>query len=140
LKEKQVAKDSILKCPACGYYFGGTVNYGAKIVELLSHRSRLTRKMLKKVSSKIQVEIPSDNSQMRYYYFLQGISKASDNVVRWAITRYNGDGQMYQTRGFAYLRSIILNEIKNKKKRLQHEYRTKGRSPTHNYKKEQIDE
>ena len=82
------------------------------------------------ISLKIQTKVPSENSQYKYFYFLQGISKVSDNIVSWSIERFKIDNHINNTRGFAYLRSIIFNEEKNRDTRLKNEYARVGKPPS----------
>ena len=118
------------KCPCCGYEPDKKYNFTNKIRELLSKRNNRTRRLLTKISLIIQTKVPSENSQYKYFYFLQGISKVSDDIVSWSIERFKIDNHINNTRGFAYLRSIIFNEEKNRDTRLKNEYARVGKPPS----------
>jgi hypothetical protein len=119
-----------MKCPCCGYDNEKQYNPGAQIRKLLLERNKHTRKLLRIVTNKIQTSVTSDNSQQRYYTFLQSISKINDNIVSWSVDRFILDNHFSHTRGFSYLRAIIFNENKNRKKRLDNEYSRLGKPPS----------
>ena len=118
------------KCPCCGFEPDKKYNFTNKIRELLLKRNRTARKLLTNISLKIQTKVPSENSQHKYFYFLQGINKINDDIVVWSIKRFIVDNHMNNTRGFAYLRSIIFNEDKNRDTRLKNEYARVGKPPS----------
>ena len=118
------------RCPCCGFEPDKKYNFTNKIRELLLKRNRTARKLLTNISLKIQTKVPSENSQHKYFYFLQGINKINDDIVVWSIKRFIVDNHMNNTRGFAYLRSIIFNEDKNRDTRLKNEYARVGRPPS----------
>jgi|13_taG_2_1085334.scaffolds.fasta_scaffold97492_2 hypothetical protein len=118
------------RCPCCGFEPDKKYNFTNKIRELLLKRNRTARKLLTNISLKIQTKVPSENSQHKYFYFLQGINKINDDIVVWSIKRFIVDNHMNNTRGFAYLRSIIFNEDKNRDMRLKNEYARVGRPPS----------
>ena len=129
-------KQKAVKCPACGYYFGKDYIPGKEIRELLTERSPNTRKRLRMITNSIQTKVPSDNSQHRYFMFLQAISKIEDDIVLWVINRFILDGHLNKTRGFSYLKYIMLNEKTNRKQRLKNEYSSIGRPPSIRNRKE----
>ena len=69
------------KCPCCGFQPDKKYNFTNKIRELLLKRNNVTRKLLTNISLKIQTKVPSENSQHKYFYFLQGINNISDDIV-----------------------------------------------------------
>ena len=77
-----------MKCSCCGYDDKKKYNPGAQIRKLLLERNKHTRKLLRIVTNKIQISVTADNSQQRYFSFLQSISKMSDNIVSWSIDRF----------------------------------------------------
>lgn len=123
-------KNPNMKCLCCGYDDKKKYNPGAQIRKLLQERNKHTRKLLRIVTNKIQTSVPADNSQQRYFVFLQSISKMNDNIVSWSIDRFILDNQFSHTRGFTYLRAIIFNENKNREKRLNNEYSRLGKPPS----------
>ena len=119
------------KCPICGFDADiKKYNPGAQIRSLLTKRNKRARRLLREVSSTIQTSVPSDNTQYKYYTFLQSISRISDDIVNWSIGRFIIDNHASNTRGFTYLRGIIFNENKNRKKRLEDEYARVGKPPS----------
>ena len=60
---------------------------------------------------------------------MQGISAANDETIKWAIDRYVDEGHLIKGRGLSYLKSIILNHSKNRKKMSKNERLTRGLSP-----------
>ena len=129
-------KKPALKCPACGYYFGKEYIPGKEIRELLQVRSPKVRERLRMITNNIQTKVPSDNSQHKYFMFLQAINDIDDKIILWGINRFVLDGHINKTRGFAYLKFIMLNEKTNRKQRLKNEYHSLGRPPSIRNRKE----
>lgn len=117
------------KCPRCGFT-QTTKAYGKDIRQYLSKFSRLTRQLLRKASSSIMTNIPSDNNQYKYLRFLQVIIDVDENVVRRVLKQYLDSNYAASGKGFAYLQSIILKENQNKVTKLSNEYKISGRSPS----------
>ena len=120
-----------MKCPCCGYTDEVQYNPSKKIRELRSKRSRTTKKLLRKVSNFIQTNIPSDNSVIKEYQFLQGISHINDDTIDWAVNRYlENKAPVFAGKGFRYLSAIILNHHKNKDRVSEHERLMIGKPPS----------
>ena len=122
------------KCPACGFYLGKKkINYSREITILSGIYSHLTRKLLRRISSEIMSNISSDNSQQKYFYFLQALQVVKDeNIIRWGLNKFDRDGYVMKGKGFSYLKHIVFNENMNRKTKLENEYKMGGRSPSYN--------
>jgi len=116
-------------CPACGYNFGKDFNPSSKIQELRLRRSKYTRSLLKKTVNRITVNIPSDNTLMQEYYFYQGISNITDNVVDWTVKWYLQNESYLTGKGFKYLKQMIFNHEKNKDTLIKNERLMYGKPP-----------
>ena len=122
------------KCPVCGYYLGRKkVNFSMEITVLSKGFSPMTRKLLRSASSQIMSNIPSDNDQRKYFFFLQALQVVKDeNIIRWGLNKFHRDGCALKGKGFSYLKQMVFNENTNRKKKLENEYKTGGRSPSYN--------
>ena len=71
------------KCPCCGYQkkTSSSFNPSRLIAELRKKRSKFTKRIMKKVVSKIATNISSENDIIKEYYFYQGVSQVSDEVI-----------------------------------------------------------
>ena len=118
-----------IKCPCCGYVLNKKYDATKEIGTLIAKRSSGTRVYLRKVLRSINRNLPSDMTRDAQYKFLQGINIANDETVKWAIDRYIDEGHLFQGRGLAYLKSMILNHSKNRKKMSKNERLTRGLSP-----------
>ena len=104
--------NKIIKCPACGYKIGNNYNISPEIRKLLSNRGKSTVKYINKIASTIINHIPTE-SRDTYFKFLFGIKDVDDRIVEWAIERYYQSRYYTSGRGFAYLRTIMLNRNNN---------------------------
>ena len=77
-----------IKCPCCGYVFNRKYDPTQEIGKLIAKRNSGTKAYLRKILLLINKNLPSDMTRDVQYKFLQGISKANDNVIKWAIDRY----------------------------------------------------
>ena len=120
------------KCPCCGYTkpTSGSFNPSRLIAELKRKRSKFTKKIMKEVVSKITTNIPSENNVVKEYYFYQGVSKVSDEVVKHGIQQYLNSNHYYKGKGFKYLTKIILNHNSNKDNLKKFERRMIGKPPS----------
>tara|TARA_Y100001951_G_C11123779_1_gene174320 strand:+ start:9 stop:395 length:387 start_codon:yes stop_codon:yes gene_type:complete len=123
-----MAKNNI-KCPCCGYVFNRKYDPTQEIGKLIAKRNSGTKAYLRKILLLINKNLPSDMTRDVQYKFLQGISKANDNVIKWAIDRYLEEGHLAKGRGLAYLKSMILNHSKNRTKMTKSERLSRGLSP-----------
>ena len=118
------------KCPCCGYSKQASFNPSRLIAELRRERSKSTRNIMRKVVSSITTNIPSDNELIKEYYFYQGVSQISDEVVKYGIQQYQNGNHCYKGKGFKYLIHIILNHNSNKNKLKQYERQMIGKPPS----------
>ena len=118
------------KCPCCGYSKQAQFNTSRKIAELRKERSKSTKSIMRKVVSNITTNIPSENSITKEYYFYQGVSKVSDEVVKYGIGQYLNGNYYYKGKGFKYLTQIILNHNSNKDNLKEYERRMIGKPPS----------
>ena len=72
-------------CPACGFKFGKKYKFREDSSILIEDRHPNTVDMMRSVVSLIQKNITADRDSQRVFYFLQAISKCSDEVIEWAI-------------------------------------------------------
>ena len=120
------------KCPCCGYTkkSSNTFNPSRLIAKLKRKRSRFTKSIMRKVVSSITTNIPSENDIIKEYYFYQGVSKISDEVVKYGIEQYLNGNHYYKGKGFKYLTQIILNHNSNKDNLKKFERRMIGKPPS----------
>jgi len=116
-------------CPACGYKFGKKYQFKEDTGILVEDRNPNTVDMLRTVVSLIQSNIESDNDTQKVFYFIQAISKCSDEVVEWGINQYYAEGHYTKMKGLPYLKNIILNHRKNRKQMKRNEAIMYGTSP-----------
>ena len=116
------------KCPACGYDTGKLYDISAKINKLLKARNKGTIKYLNKIASEIIRNVPSEG-RMTYFRFLFGIKDIDDNIVQWAIEQYFQSRHHLSGKGFAYLRSIMINRDKNVESIKKNERKRLGSTP-----------
>ena len=117
------------KCPCCGYILNKKYDATKEIGSLIAKRGPSARIYLRHILQSINKNLPSDMTRDTQYKFLQGISAANDETVKWAIDRYIDEGHLIKGRGLSYLKSIILNHSKNRKKMSKNERLTRGLSP-----------
>jgi hypothetical protein len=117
------------KCPCCGYD-NNKNNPSRKIAELRRNRSKSTRLIMRKAVSAIATNIPSDNNVTKEYFFYQGVSDASDEVVKYGIRIFLNSNAFYKGKGFKYLTHIILNHNSNRDRLKQFERQMIGKPPS----------
>ena len=118
-----------MKCEACGHETGRKYNPTKRIISLLEERDQLCQKKLQRVIKLIRSNISSDKNNQKTFYFLQAISKIPDITVERIIHQYNMDEHVYQGKGFAYLKQMIMSGYENEDKMLENEIRKFGRTP-----------
>ena len=118
-----------MKCEACGHETGRKYNPTRRIISLLEERNQLCQKKLQRVIKLIRSNISSDKNNQKTFYFLQAISKIPDITVERIIHQYNMDEHVYQGKGFAYLKQMIMSGYKNEDKMFENEIRKFGRTP-----------
>ena len=118
-----------MKCEACGHETGRKYNPTRRIISLLEERNQLCQKKLQRVIKLIRNNISSDKNNQKTFYFLQAISKIPDITVERIIHQYNMDEHVYQGKGFAYLKQMIMSGYENEDKMLENEIRKFGRTP-----------
>ena len=116
-------------CPACGFKFGKKYKFREDSSILIEDRHPNTVDMMRSVVSLIQKNITADRDSQRVFYFLQAISKCSDEVIEWAINQYYAEGHYGKMKGLSYLRNMILNHKKNRKQMARNEEMMYGTSP-----------
>ena len=104
--------NSIITCPACGYKIGNDYNISSGIKKLLSDRNKETVKYINRIATTIIKHIPTEDRKS-YFKFLFGIQKVDDGIVNWAVERYYQSRYYTTGKGFAYLRTIMLNRNNN---------------------------
>ena len=118
-------------CPCCGYNTEKSYNPSKKILELKRHRSRYTKKLIRRTVNIIQTNIESDNTLINEYYFWQTISKVPDDIVDWAINRYlENKKSIFAGKGFKYLAQVVLNHSKNRGTISKNELLQHGKPPS----------
>ena len=118
-----------MKCEACGHETGRKYNPTKRIISLLEKRNQLCQRRLQRVIKLIRKNISSDKDNQKTFYFLQAISKIPDITVERIIHQYNMDEHVYQGKGFAYLKQMIMSGYENEDKMLENEIRKFGRTP-----------
>jgi len=118
-----------MKCEACGHETGRKYNPTRRIISLLEERDQLCQRKLQRVIKLIRSNISSDKDNQKTFYFLQAISKIPDITVERIIHQYNMDEHVYQGKGFAYLKQMIMSGYENEDKMLENEIRKFGRTP-----------
>ena len=118
-----------MKCEACGHETGRKYNPTKRIISLLEERDQICQKKLQRVIKLIRSNISSDKNNQKTFYFLQAISKIPDITVERIIHQYNMDEHVYQGKGFAYLKQMIMSGYENEDKMLENEIRKFGRTP-----------
>ena len=116
-------------CPACGYNFNKKYQGKEDIGILIEDRKHNTVDMLRSVVSLIQSSIEADRDSKKVFYFLQAISKCSDEVVEWGINQYYAEGHYTKMKGLPYLKNMILNHKKNRNQMKKNESLMYGTSP-----------
>ena len=122
-------EDKMKICPACGFKFGKKYKFREESSFLIEDRHPNTVDMLRTVVNLIQRNITADRDTQRVFYFLQAISKCSDEVIEWAINQYYAEGHYTKMKGLSYLKIMILNHKKNRSKMLKNEELMYGTSP-----------
>lgn len=96
-----------------------------QLTKLKLERSNTLNRLITEVSKKIRRNVPSEDSVTSEYYFMRGLKKIPENVIRIGIHKYLEREYYTQQKGFRYLARIIQytndnsDAIKrNEKKRL----------------------
>lgn len=118
-----------MKCEACGHETGRKYNPAKRIISLLEERNQLCQRRLQRVIKLIRSNISSDKDNQKTFYFLQAISKIPDITVERIIHQYNISEHVYQGKGFAYLKQMIISGYENEDKMLKNEIKKFGRTP-----------
>ena len=118
-----------MKCEACGYDNVRPYNPIRRIIQLMEKRKVSCKTTLRDICKLIHKQIPSDKSNQKTYYFLQAISKVPDTSVQHYVSRYRESEYVYQGKGFAYLKKMIISGYENEPKMLENEIRKFGRTP-----------
>tara|TARA_R100000656_G_scaffold87773_1_gene63754 strand:+ start:656 stop:1045 length:390 start_codon:yes stop_codon:yes gene_type:complete len=120
----------MIKCPACGYEFGGLrVPDDEYIRQLMESRSESVKNTLRVIIRLIRTNVPSDNESDSVNLFLQSISKCRDNVIKSTCNRYVSRGDAFDGKGFRYLSKMILTTEKDSKVVSKNEKKRYGTSP-----------
>ena len=115
-----------LICPCCGFNMSkSTYQPRKQLTKLKLERSNTLNRLITEVSKKIRRNVPSEDSVTSEYYFMRGLKKIPENVIRIGIHKYLEREYYTQQKGFRYLARIIQytndnsDAIKpNEKKRL----------------------
>tara|TARA_R100001594_G_scaffold129006_1_gene167509 strand:- start:1501 stop:1878 length:378 start_codon:yes stop_codon:yes gene_type:complete len=118
------------KCPCCGYNPYKKYNYSMEIISLLSKRKKITKSMLRNVSSSITAEVLSDDDIEKKFKFLKGISHIEDRIIQNTIANFCLRKMYMEGYGFDYLKSMILKEHQNAPKKRINEYKRYGKPPS----------
>jgi len=120
----------MIKCPACGYQFGGLrVPDDEYIRQLMKSRSESVKNTLRIIIRLIRTNVPSDNESESVNLFLQSISKCKDSVIKLTCNRYVSRGDAFSGKGFRYLSKMILTTEKDNKVVSKNEKKRYGTSP-----------
>ena len=118
-----------MKCEACGYDNVRPYNPIRRMIKLMDERKTSCKTTLRDICKLIHKQIPSDKDNQKTYYFLQAISKVPDTSVQHYVSRYEEGEYVYQGKGFAYLKKMIIDGYGNEPKMLENEIRKFGRTP-----------
>ena len=118
------------KCPCCGYEFGKKYNPSMEIISLMSKRKKITKHMLNTVCNYIQCEVPSDDSIVKKFQFLKGISHVGDKLVQNTVARFALHKLYMEGYGYSYLRSMIVREHNDAPRKKLNERKRYGKPPS----------
>ena len=118
------------KCPCCGYEFGKKYNPSMEIISLMSKRKKITKHMLNTVCNYIQCEVPSDDSIVKKFQFLKGISHVDDKLVQNTVARFALHKLYMEGYGYSYLRSMIVREHNDAPRKKLNERKRYGKPPS----------
>jgi len=117
------------KCPRCGYDLRKKWNHGASVQEILNKFDQTTIQRIRLVQRLVNKHIPSDNSRLRFRYFLDSLQGSTEDEIEWGIDRWF-ERQMYlQSKGYSYLKWIIFNHGIDKATKAQYEIKRHGTGP-----------
>ena len=117
-------------CPVCMYVKDKSYNWQSIIRKKIMVRGETARKKLKEVSKLIRENVPTDYSKAAYAKFLWGLDSVDDRTIVKVVNLYIRRGYYLQTKGYAYLKAIMLSDKINFSKRLANEYNSIGRPPS----------
>ena len=117
-------------CPCCGYTDNKKYNPSKKIAELRRQRSKVTKRLMRKVINVIQTNIPSENELLKEYYFYQGASFIKDEQIDYGIAQFINSRQYLKGKGFKYLLAIIKTHNTNKEIISKNELLMRGKTPS----------
>jgi len=118
-----------LKCPRCGWDFCLPKDVNTRIMDMVNRKPARIRRMYKLLVRTIKKELPSENDNHEFYYFLKAIDQTDDRIIAWAINKYLEDGLIHKGYGLAYLRGIIRNKSTHKKTLTKKEKKMLGTAP-----------
>ena len=118
-----------LKCPRCGWDFCVPKDVNTRIMNMVNRKPTNVMRLLKLLSKTIKRELPSENDNNEFYYFLKAIDNIENRITVWAITKYLEDGLIHKGYGLAYLRGMIRNKSTHKKTLTKKEKKMLGTAP-----------
>ena len=118
-----------LKCPKCGFDFCLPKDVNTRIMDMVNKKSSRVMRMYKLLVRTIKKELPSENDNSEFYYFLKATNEVDDRTVVWAINKYLEDGLVHKGYGLAYLRGIIRNKSTHKKTLTKKQKKILGTAP-----------
>ena len=118
-----------LKCPKCGFDYLLPRDVNTRIMDMVNKKSDSLRRLYKLLSKTIKKELPSDNDNQEFYYFLKALNDMDERIIVWGINKYLQDGLIHKGFGLAYLRGIIRNKSIHKNTLTKKEKKMLGSSP-----------
>ena len=120
---------SSLKCPRCGFDFCLPKDVNTRIMDMVNKKSSRVMRIYKLLAKTIKKELPSENDNHEFYYFLKAIDNVEDRIIVWAITKYLEDGLVHKGFGLAYIRGMVRNKNTHKKALTKKEKKMLGTAP-----------
>ena len=120
---------SSLKCPRCGFDFCLPKDVNTRIMDMVNKKSSRVMRIYKLLAKTIKKELPSENDNHEFYYFLKAIDNVEDRIIVWAITKYLEDGLVHKGFGLAYIRGMVRNKNTHKKTLTKKEKKMLGTAP-----------
>ena len=120
---------SSLKCPRCGFDFCLPKDVNTRIMDMVNKKSSRVMRIYKLLAKTIKKELPSENDNHEFYYFLKAIDNVEDRIIVWAITKYLEDGLVHKGFGLAYIRGMVRNKNIHKKTLTKKEKKMLGTAP-----------
>tara|TARA_R100000458_G_C8262625_1_gene237991 strand:+ start:1323 stop:1724 length:402 start_codon:yes stop_codon:yes gene_type:complete len=117
------------ECPCCGYNWSVPKDINARIMRMVTMYTPETTKVIKKVMRDIYNNVPSDKTNLAYYYFLYGIQNIEEQHIRHGIRVFNKGNHYKEGKGFRFLGAIIRNRKANFNKQLDNERQLHGKPP-----------